>query len=112
MQRTRLFLRHIATLCLLLYFGGVAVSVVHAAEQGLRSAETHMHGPKADCPQAHDELHCPACQFVFSSPAELAAPWGLAAAPEARSAVAPELRTLPSTLSACLSDARAPPRLA
>lgn len=112
MQRTRLFLRHIATLCLLLYFGGVAVSVVHAAEQGPRHAETHMHGLEADCPQPHDELHCPACHFVFSSPAEPPAPWGLAAVPASRASAAPASRTRPSTLSACLSDARAPPRLA
>lgn len=112
MHQTRIFLRHIAALCLLLYFGGVAVAVVHAADQGPRHVETHIHGPEADCPPAHDEIHCPACYFAFGSPAELASRWGRTTELVTRASTAPESRTLPSTLSACLPDARAPPRLA
>jgi|GEM_PF-6187684 hypothetical protein len=109
MERNRTFLRYVAALCFLLYLGGVGTAVLHAAEASPVTAETHVHGPKADCPPLHDDAHCPTCHFAFGSAAELATPWAPFCPPAqgARAAAGPHVP--PSSFAGSLPNARAPP---
>lgn len=112
MERSGTLLRRIAALCLLLYIGGMVAPVLHAADEGPRHSEAHFHGPKSDCAPAHDELHCPPCQFAYGTAAETATPWSPFWASARTSPAAPDPLAAPGRSPDALPDARAPPRLA
>jgi hypothetical protein len=112
MERSRTLFRRVATLCLLLYIGGMVVPLLHAGEAGARHTEAHFHGPKADCAPAHDEYHCPTCQFAYGAAADTATPPHWLSASARRSSAAADPHAALGRSPDSLPDARAPPRRA